>query len=311
MFRWVPSVGRAFVVGACMCAALVSVSGSARAQEGEAAAVPAEDARTLFQRGEVAYAQGAYDTAIDLWTRAYQLDARPLLQWNLSQAYERLGRVIEAATALETYLAHADPSDVHQADARARLGALRERIASTGIVLRGGPEGASVTVDGEDRGRLPRPDAIQVTPGSHEVVVSAPGFETFRAAVAVPAGDRVELAVGMTGVGGSSEPPIAGIVLMSIGGAATIAGAVMGGVALGQAGSAPASTGPEADSARGLALGADITLGIGAACGIAGIIVTIIQVTSGPSSAPADAASLQVIPFAAPGGGGVVATGTF
>jgi hypothetical protein len=308
MFRWVSSVGRVFVIGACLCSLSLALAPVAHAQE---AAAEGDDARTLFQRGEVAYAQGDYDSAIELWTRAYALDARPLLQWNLSQAYERLGRVIEAAAALEAYLANADPSDVHQADARARLGALRERIASTGIILRGGPEGASVTVDGEDRGRLPRPDPIQVTPGSHEVVVSAPGHDTFRAAVAVPAGDRVELAVEMTAEGdGSVEPPIAGIVLMGVGGVAVIAGAVMGGVALSQASSAPASTGPEADSARGLALGADITLGIGAACAVAGIIVTVVQLTSS-SSTPAESASLEVVPFAAPGGGGVVASGRF
>ncbi len=277
-----------------------------------------EDARTLFQRGEVAYAQGDYEDAITFWSRAYQLDARPLLQWNLSQANERLGRVIEAAEALELYLAHADPGDVHQADARARLGSLRERIAATAILVRGGPEGASLAVDGEDRGRLPRPDPLQVTPGTHEVVVTAPGRETFRATVSVPAGNQVELAVvmaGPAGAGGSSEFPVAGVILMSVGGAAAIAGAVMGGVALGQAGSAPSSTGPEADGARSLALGADITLGIGAACAVAGIVVTIVTLSSGGSSgssnASSDTAGVTLLPFAGPSGGGVMADGRF
>jgi TRAP-type uncharacterized transport system fused permease subunit len=87
-----------------------------------------------------------------------------------------------------------------------------------------------------------------------------------------------------------------------------IAGAVMGGVALSQASSAPASTGPEADSARGLALGADITLGIGAACAIAGIVVTVVQLTSAPSS---ETAALEILPYGDTTGGGVLATGHF
>lgn len=276
-----------------------------------------DDARTLFQRGEVAYAQGDYEDAIAMWTRAYALDPRPLLQWNLSQAYERLARLPEATTALETYLANADPSDVHQADARARLGAIRERIAATGITLHGGPEGASITVDGEDRGRLPRPDAIAVTPGSHTVVVSASGYETFRATVSVPAGSALDLEVTMAETSGSSVVasgtetpfPVLGVSLMSAGAVVVIVGAVMGGVALSDANSAPSSMGSEADGARGLALGADLTMGIGAACAIAGIVVTILEVSGGGSSD--ESSALRLVPYGDPTGGGVHASARF
>jgi len=272
-----------------------------------------DDARTLFQRGEVAYAQGDYEDAITMWTRAYELDPRPLLQWNLAQAYERLARLPEATNALETYLANADPSDVHQADARARLGAIRERIAATGITLRGGPEGASIAIDGDDHGRLPRPDAIAVTPGSHTVVVTATGYETFRATVSVPAGNALELEVTMAAnavasAGGGAPFPIIGVSLMGAGAAIVIAGAVMGGVALGDAGSAPSSTGPEADGARGLALGADITMGIGAACAVAGIVVTILEVSGGSSD---ESSAFQLVPYGDPSGGGLRASGRF
>ena len=132
--------------GSLFALVLLFVPLSAQAQE-DAAGMAAESgggARELFMRGQVAYSQGDYETSLELWRQAYALDPRPLLQWNISQACERLGQLQEAADALELYLAGADPSDEHQADARARLAALRERLASTGILLRGGPDGAVI-----------------------------------------------------------------------------------------------------------------------------------------------------------------------
>lgn len=283
---------------------------SAVAQE-EAAGMVASSgggARELFERGQVAYSQGDYEASLELWHQAYALDPRPLLQWNISQACERLGRLQEAADALELYLAGADPADVHQADARARLAALRERLAATGILLRGGPDGAVITIDGADAGRLPRPDAIHVTAGSHELVVTAPGYAPFRSTAVVSAGDQVEIQVSMSGGGGGAPLPIAGIVLFGVAGVSTITAAILGGVALGQAGSATSSTGPDADSARGLALGADILFAVGAASAIAGVIVTVVTVSSGSSG---ESAALEVVPVVSSTEGGAVVRGSF
>jgi hypothetical protein len=165
----------------------------ALAQDGDAT----ERAREHFARGQTAYGQGDLELAIREWNAAYELDARPRIQYNLSQAYERLGRLTEALTALEHYIESADPQDMHQADARARRGAIRERLDQTGIRVVGGPEGASIVVDEDEWGRTPRPDPIRVTPGSHRVRVTLPGYEDFTAVVAVTAGQQVEVQVEM------------------------------------------------------------------------------------------------------------------
>lgn len=269
-----------FALGLVLASLLVLSSSGAHAQE--------DDARTLFQRGQVAYSQGDYDAAIEQWTHAYTMDPRPLLQWNLAQAYERLGRLDEAAASLNLYLEHADPTDEHQADARARLGAIRTRIESTGIVLNGGPEGAVVTLDGNDAGRLPRPDAIHVSAGSHRIVIRAAGYADFTSTVVVPAGSQTAVPVEMTASsavagGGGGEIPIVPVIVWSAAGATLIVAAILGGVALSQAGSAPSSTGPEADSARGLALGSDIMFGVSAACAVTALILTLVM-PSGSSS---------------------------
>lgn len=302
-----------FGMGMALVIALAFAPLDARAQD---AAVPAEaeDARTLFQRGQTAYAQADYEGAIAQWSRAYELDARPLLQFNLSQAYERLGRLEESIAALELYLAQADPDDVHQADARARLGALRERLGRTGVRIVGGPEGATILIDDTDRGRTPRPDAIQVAPGSHRIVVRAPGYQDFNSTIVVSAGQAAEVPVEMTPVAAvattsGDELPVVPIILFSVGGAALIAGGVMGGIALSDAQSAPGSTSPEAESARGLALGADITMAIGAAAAVAGLVVLLVSGSDDGEEAAPERISLA--PWGGATGAGVTLQGSF
>lgn len=273
-----------------------------------------EDARALFQRGQAAYNQGDYESAIRSWEGAYRLEQRPGLQWNLAQAYERLGRLPEAITSLEYYIEHASPDDPSLPDGRARLVALRERLAHTGVRLIGGVDGATVLVDGQDRGRLPRPDPIQLTPGSHEVVVRAPGHSEFTSTVSIAAGQFAEVRVTLRPSGASAPAvassgdsfPVGPVVLMAAGGAAIVTGVVIGVVALGDAGNAPSRTSPQADSARTLALVADITMGVGIAAAAAGVVW--LAVSSGDS---ASETATAVLPWATTEGGGVVVTGRF
>lgn len=257
---------------------LVFPIGAANAQE--------ENARDLFTRGQAAYAQGDYESAVSSWSRAYELDPRPLLQYNLSQAYERLGRVPEAIAALQLYLDNADAADPHQADARARQASMRERLGRTGIQIRGGPEGAAILVDGEDAGRAPRPDPIRVDPGSHQVVMRLAGYQDFTSSVVVPAGQVAEVVVQMSALSGEGsrpsphpadgssaggdELPIGPIILFSAAGVTLITAAVLGGVAYGEASSTAAGT-SQADTARTLAISADVFFGISAACAIGAV----------------------------------------
>src|SRR5262245_60746447 len=105
---------------------------------------PAADAaREHFKRGEAAYQKGSYALAISEWQAAYAAVPRPRIQYNIFQAYERLGQLQEASTALERYLSTADPEDPYYADATARMAALQQRLQATGIRLIGGVEGAS------------------------------------------------------------------------------------------------------------------------------------------------------------------------
>lgn len=163
------------------------------------------DAKTHFRRGETAYEQANYEIAIQEWRKAYQLEKKPRIQHNLALAYERLGRLQEAASALEIFLKSADPDDPAYGEATARLNSIKQRLALTGIQIKCRVEGALILVDGREWGRTPRPDKISVAPGSHDVVIRHPNYREFVSNVVVPAGQVVEVNARMKTGDGSAE----------------------------------------------------------------------------------------------------------
>jgi hypothetical protein len=155
------------------------------------------DARDHFRRGQAAYQQGNYDLAISEWLSGYELEQRPEFQYNLAQAYERLGRLQDAVNSLQRFVESADPDDSSYSDATARLASLQQRLALTGVRVLGGQDGATIFVDGRDWGRLPRPDKISVSPGSHQIVVKLAGFKDFVSNVVIPAGQVIDIEITM------------------------------------------------------------------------------------------------------------------
>jgi len=255
-------------------------------------AASAQEARELFTQGQAAYETGDYDTAVARWQRAYEVDPRPLLQYNLAQAYERLGQLDRAVTAYRSYVENTPGDDARAQSARARIASLEARLTRTSVRLTGGVEGARVTIDGEERGLLPHPDPFRLEPGTHRIVVRADGYEDFVSSVAVSAGQAAELPVEMRlgTSGGAPDTPgggglwIPGLVIGAGGSAVAIAGAVVAGLALAAAEDAPNGTGPEADDARTLALVGDVLLFGGAAIAVTGLLLMLLVEDGGEGS---------------------------
>ena len=153
------------------------------------------DAREDFRRGEAAYQRGDYELAIQVWQDAFKQDPRPLIQYNLAQAYERLGQLNKAVEALSAFVDTGSPNDPAYGDATARLQALRLRLAASGVVIEGGADGAAVEIDGTSWGRLPRPDKIALVPGQHRIVVRLAGYRDTVMDVLVPEGQELRVPV--------------------------------------------------------------------------------------------------------------------
>ena len=270
------------------------------------------DARALFSQGQVAYRRGDYEAAVDLWKRAYAIDARPLLQFNLAQASGRMGKLSEERAALQRFLETATPEETGIEAAASRLTVVERSLARTAISVKlDGLEGARVFVDGEDRGLLPRPDPFRVEPGTHTIEVRLEGYEPFDAHLVVPAGEQVEVRVelareaGARGVADASPPKknVTPYVLYGSGGALILTGAILGGLSLSASADAPPAGSADADRSRALAIGADVAIATGAAVAVTGLILHLVGRKSGKERA--------FVPTVGPGLIGLSASGRF
>ncbi|MDB4968558.1 MAG: hypothetical protein JWN44_4247 [Myxococcales bacterium] len=76
-----------------------------------AAAAHAESAKTTYQRGLDLYATGNYDGAAAAFVQAHAMKPKPLILFNVAQAYRKGGHFAEALTYYKRFLAEAPESE--------------------------------------------------------------------------------------------------------------------------------------------------------------------------------------------------------
>jgi tetratricopeptide (TPR) repeat protein len=307
------------------------VSGLALASATTARAQPAEEkARIQFERGIELYEAGRFEQASIAFTRAYELKPSFKIMFNIGQAEAELEHYARALDAYTRYLAEGgqdvDPERLDQVKSEVkRLNAL------VGMIFLECPiDGALATVDGEEWGTTPIAGPHLVDVGKHEVLVKKGQQELLRRVVRIAGGQRVELKVEAGGepvigddTGGAPEPTPAADdgpervwtwVMLGVGGAAGIAGGVIGGVSMSREADlkskcesqhCPASEKGEADTLERMNLTADILYGVAAAAVVTGIILFFVE--------PDDEgeAAVAVVPAATGDGAGVAVGGRF
>lgn len=305
---------------AALLAQTLAAPRAASAQE-QAPSTASSEARERFLRGQSAYSQGDYDAAIEEWRAAYDLDARPLILYNLSQAYERSGAIAEAVETLELYLSTTSGEDPNVPTARNRLASMRARLRRTGIVVQDAPAGAEIFVDDRSWGLAPRPDPIAVEPGRHRVRLALEGYGDFEMAISVPAGQAISVSAEMEPLGGAvvqadeeEEGPsrTGGIILIGAGGGLVVTAAVLGGLAYSGAKDAEFSSGGDADRATTLALTSDVLGGVGIAAAAGGLVWWLVaRPGDDDSTASTEARRWAAAPIIGPGAVGIDAAVAF
>ncbi|MGE0791108.1 MAG: tetratricopeptide repeat protein [Sandaracinaceae bacterium] len=226
--------------------ALVLLGSAPRASAQSAASE--QQAHDLFDQGRAEYDAGRFAEASQLFRRAYLLTPRYPLLYNIGQAELRAGRDASALEAFESFLRVADADDARRPEVTERVRILRSMgVAPT--------EGGEAPRDSHP----PPPD----DGGGSNAVSPRPG--------------------GSSDAGGGGGSP-AGWIVLGVGGAVLVAGAVLMGVAASDTGSvtdAPdGSMWPDIESkantinamwGAGLALGivGVVAVGVGLAWGIA------------------------------------------
>lgn len=159
------------------------------------------EARGLFEAGRAAFDQGRYQDALGYFDRAYQLSRRPQLLYNLGQVHDRLRHDEEALTAFQQYLKQV-PGAENRAEVEHRIQAMRQAMyGSLHFTL--SPANAEVWIDGEAK-PLDATGRLQVTTGSHEILVRAAGHDEVRQRMNVRGGDMIELPISLQPSDGSA-----------------------------------------------------------------------------------------------------------
>lgn len=156
------------------------------------------EARGLFEAGRAAFDQGRYQDALEYFDRSYQLSRRPQLLYNLGQVHDRLRHDDEALQALTQYLKQV-PGASNRQEVEHRIQALKQAMVGT-LHFTVTPAAAQIWIDGEAK-VLDASGKLQVSTGSHEILVRAEGYQELRQRMTVRGGDSIELPISLQPTG--------------------------------------------------------------------------------------------------------------
>ncbi|WP_437296953.1 PEGA domain-containing protein [Sorangium sp. So ce426] len=148
-----------------------------------------EEARARFERGLTLMDQGAWVAAAAEFTVSRKLYPTRNATFHAAHCLRRLQRYDEALEVFEALLREFPklPQD-QKASAQSALDELRALVGT--VEIAGAKPGASIVIDGRDRGDYPPVDPIRVAAGAHMVRILKDGYAPFEV--------RVEIAGGRT-----------------------------------------------------------------------------------------------------------------
>ena len=220
------------VVATVLVAALAPASVCAAPK----AATP-DDARTAeakahYKRGATFYKEARYREAIDEFMAAYRVKPSGVLQYNIGQAYEKLGDIPSALASYNNYLRE-EPSAPNRETVLRAISNLERRLAAGGVQMLyvfTDPPDAEVWVDGQSRGRSPFYAAL--LQGAHAISVMKSGYRTEQRSVMLSAERSLSMTLPLQPEPIALAPPVAA--------------GVAGGAGAGAIASAPAAPAPHA-----------------------------------------------------------------
>ena len=190
---------------ACFIALSAAMSAPQLAWAQDAASV--ETARQRFKEGVQLYDQRQYEKARAAFLQSYTLKPHPATLLNLAQSELRAGHHADAATHFAQYLREPTVSDAERQEVEIGFAAARSKVGE--VTLTVDLDGATVLVDGQERGKSPLPDPLYLTPGSHTIEARSgnqAGTTTVNAAAGAAARADIQLANAAAPTAGAAPP---------------------------------------------------------------------------------------------------------
>ncbi len=241
-----------FVVAGALAFAFALPGGEARADD-------AATADALFREGRAAMARGDYDEATRRFAESERLQPAPGTRLNLATAESRTGRLASAWEHARASRDELGPTDERRSVAQKLFEDLDARVPR--LTLRSDGKlaaGTRIFLDGTELREGSLGVALPQDPGSHRVLITAPGYLDLPLVVTLREGDRESLQIRLgerqstaslprTPPLGSGRPAAGtavpssplrtiGIVTTVVGGATLAASGIFGALAIGQNG---------------------------------------------------------------------------
>lgn len=202
---------------AVLCAAIACTSATFVTNAAAQDASYDAEARALFEAGRLAFDAGRYEDALQHFQGAYRRSQRPQLLFNVGVAADRSGRVAEAISAYEKFL-ESVPEDAQRPWIEARLAELRALPPGGALPPAPNPFAQPTSPPPEvapppDTTPVPAPEAEPPPPTRPSVQPAASSTES-----------REELVV-------SPRSRVPGVLLLGVGAASVVGGAVAIGTA--------------------------------------------------------------------------------
>jgi hypothetical protein len=156
------------------------------------------EARRHFEAGVALMSVENWEPALLEFERSLQILSTRSALFNLGMCQKGLFRYIEAMRTFQEYM------DRYSAEATAQeMAQLNENMEVLQLLLGTirvtvNVEGATVIVDGEEAGRSPLAEPVQVVSGRHTVSVQAEGYNPAEQEVVVTSGDNLVVAIDLT-----------------------------------------------------------------------------------------------------------------
>jgi hypothetical protein len=131
-------------------------------------------AQVLLGEGATLYEHGDYLGALDRFNSAYAAYPSSKILFNIGQANQLLGRLLDAREAYQKFLDEAPyATREDRTDAQAWLGKLQKSLGQLTIIS--ATAGADISLDGKAIGRSPLRGPVWAIPGRHQVTAIKSG----------------------------------------------------------------------------------------------------------------------------------------
>lgn len=190
-----------------LLAVLAIAAGPVTARADPSADAKAE-AKKHYDRAMELNEDGQVAAAIIELKRCYGIAPHHTVLYNLGQAYISLSKPVEAVAALQRYLVEGGKAikPARRAEVEKEIARQTRRIAT--LDIRGLPDDAVVTIDGEDVGKALLANPVRVGVGRHVVSATAAGYVAAEAKIEVSGEDSKVVELKLVAQAGEPSLPV-------------------------------------------------------------------------------------------------------